>query len=266
MEEEDNEDKINREIEKRQLLSNASYFAFTATPKNKTLELFGTAEPQLDGTVKHLPFHSYTMKQAIEERFIMDVLSNYTPVRRYFNLVKNIDDDPQFDSKRAQRKLSRYVESHEYAISQKAQVIVDHFHDAVFTPKKMDGQARAMVVTDGVDRAIRYYSAIKALLKERGLPYEAIVAFSGRRTLDEQEVTEASLNQFPENRTSEEFRKDPYRILICADKFQTGYDEPLLHTMYVDKHLSGIKAVQTLSRLNRVPSEQASDTFVLDFA
>ena len=258
------EDQINRIIESRRLLSNASYLAFTATPKNKTLELFGTPDPQPDGTVRHLPFHNYTMKQAIEEGFIMDVLTNYTPIRRYFNLVKSIDDDPQFDSTRAQRKLRRYVENHEYAIAQKTGIIVDHFNDSVFMPKKMGGQARAMVVVDGVDRAIRYYNAIKELLHQRELPFRALIAFSGSRKLDNQEVSEALLNGFPESSTAERFQQDPYRILICADKFQTGYDEPLLHTMYVDKHLSGIRAVQTLSRLNRFHPKK-SDTFVLDF-
>ena len=258
------EDQINRIIESRRLLTNASYLAFTATPKNKTLELFGTPDPQPDGTVKHLPFHNYTMKQAIEEGFIMDVLTNYTPIRRYFNLVKSIDDDPQFDSKRAQRKLRQYVENHEYAIAQKAAIIVDHFNDSVFAPKKMGGQARAMVVVDGVDRAIRYYNAIGELLHQRELPFRALIAFSGSRKLDDQEVSEALLNGFPESSTAGRFQEDPYRILICADKFQTGYDEPLLHTMYVDKHLSGIRAVQTLSRLNRFHPKK-SDTFVLDF-
>ena len=258
------EDQINRIIESRRLLSNASYLAFTATPKNKTLELFGVPAPQPDGTVKHLPFHNYTMKQAIEEGFIMDVLTNYTPVNRYFNLVKSIDDDPQFDSKRAQRKLRRYVENHEYAIAQKAAIIVDHFNDSVFAPRKMGGQARAMVVVDGVDRAIRYYNAIRELVSQRELTFKPLVAFSGARKVDDQEVSEALLNGFPENRTAERFQEDPYRILICADKFQTGYDEPLLHTMYVDKHLSGIRAVQTLSRLNRFHPKK-SDTFVLDF-
>ena len=258
------EDQINRIIESRRLLSNASYFAFTATPKNKTLELFGIPAPQSDGTVKHLPFHNYTMKQAIQEGFIMDVLSNYTPVQRYFNLVKSIEDDPEFDAKRAQQKLRRYVESHEYAINRKAEIILDHFHDSVFTPRKMDGQARAMVVTDGVDRAIRYYNAIRDLLNQGNRSYKALVAFSGSRKFNNEEVSEALFNGFPENRTAEQFQKDPYRLLICADKFQTGYDEPLLHTMYVDKPLSGIKAVQTLSRLNRAHPKK-SDTFVLDF-
>ena len=259
------EDQINRVIEAKKLLPNASYFAFTATPKNKTLEIFGIpSEQQADGTIKHLPFHSYTMKQAIQEGFIMDVLSNYTPVNRYFNVVKSIDDDPEFDSKRAQKKLRQYVENHQYAIDTKAEIIVDHFHDSVFVPKKMGGQARAMVVTDGVDRAIRYYNAIRDLLQQRGYQYRAVVAFSGARKLDGQDVSEALLNGFPENKTAENFQKDPYRILICADKFQTGYDEPLLHTMYVDKHLSGIRAVQTMSRLNRFHPKK-SETFVLDF-
>ena len=258
------EDQINQIIESRRMLANASYFAFTATPKNKTLELFGEPDPQPDGTVKHLAFHGYTMKQAIQECFIMDVLSQYTPIRSYFNVVKKIEDDPEFDAKRAQRKLRRYVENHDYAVSTKAEIIVDHFHDSVFLPQKMGGQARAMVVTDGVDRAINYYNAISSLLNQRQSPYKALVAFSGNRDFDGANVSEALLNGFSENRTAAEFKKDPYRILICADKFQTGYDEPLLHTMYVDKTLSGIKAVQTLSRLNRAHPKK-SDTFVLDF-
>ena len=261
------EDQVNRIIESRRLLSNASYLAFTATPKNKTLELFGIPDPQADGTVRHLPFHSYTMKQAIQEKFIMDVLANYTPVSRYFNLVKSIEDDPEFDSRRAQKNLRQYVENHPHAVYEKARIVVDHFNDSVFKPKKMDGQARAMVVTDGVERAMRYYNAIRDIINEDGLPFRPLVAFSGSRKVEglyDEEVTEAQLNGFPENKTEEQFRKDPYRILICADKFQTGYDEPLLHTMYVDKHLSGIRAVQTLSRLNRSHPKK-KDTFVLDF-
>ena len=261
------EDQVNRIIESRRMLTNASYLAFTATPKNKTLEMFGIPDPQPDGKVRHLPFHNYTMKQAIEEGFIMDVLTNYTPISRYFNVIKSIDDDPKFDSKRARSKLRRYVENHEYAITQKAGIIIDHFNDSVFTPKKMGGEARAMVVVDGVDRAIRYYHAIRGIITERELPFRALVAFSGARKVEglhDQEVSEAQLNGFPESGTAERFQQDPYRILICADKFQTGYDEPLLHTMYVDKHLSGIRAVQTLSRLNRFHPKK-SDTFVLDF-
>ena len=194
------EDQINRVMESRKMLTNASYFAFTATPKNKTLELFGKPDPQPDGTVKHLAFHTYTMKQAIQEGFILDVLSNYTPIRSYFNVVKKIEDDPEFDAKRAQRKLRRYVENHDYAISTKAEIIVDHFHESVFLPQKMNGQARAMLVTDGVDRAINYYNAIKDLLNQRQSPYKALVAFSGNREFDGASVSEAQLNGFPESK------------------------------------------------------------------
>ena len=258
------EDQINRIIENRRLLDNASYFAFTATPKNKTLELFGDASPQPDGTVKHLPFHTYSMKQAIQEGFILDVLGSHTTVNSYFGLIKAIDDDPEFDSKRAQRRLRRYVEGHEYAVRRKAEIIVDHFHEAVFRPQKIGGQARAMVVTDGVDRAIEYHHAISAYIKQNGYPYRSIIAFSGERQHRGETVSEASLNGFPPRQIPDKIREDPYRILICADKFQTGYDEPLLHTMYVDKTLAGIKAVQTLSRLNRARPNK-TDTFVLDF-
>ena len=163
------EDQINRIIENRRLLDNASYFAFTATPKNKTLELFGEPDPQPDGAVKHLPFHSYTMKQAIQEGFILDVLGNHTTVDSYFGLVKKIDDDPEFDSKRAQRRLRRYVDGHDYAVAIKAQIMVDHFHESVFLPRKIDGHARAMVVTDGVDRAIAYHHAISAYITGKRL-------------------------------------------------------------------------------------------------
>ena len=258
------EDQINRIIDSRRLLPNASYFAFTATPKNRTLQLFGIPSPQPDGAVKHLPFHSYTMKQAIQEGFILDVLGSYTPVISYYNLVKTIAADPRFDSRRAQRKLRRFVENHRYSISQKAAIMVEHFHDAVIAPGKVDGRARAMVVTDGVARAIEYYHAISACLAERNSPCRAVVAFSGEREYGGQSVTEATLNNFPSSQIPERIRQDPYRILICADKFQTGYDEPLLHTMYVDKTLAGIKAVQTLSRLNRAGAGK-HDVFVLDF-
>ena len=258
------EDQINRIIENRRLLDNASYFAFTATPKNKTLELFGEPDPQPDGAVKHLPFHSYTMKQAIQEGFILDVLGNHTTVDSYFGLVKKIDDDPEFDSKRAQRRLRRYVEGHDYAVAIKAQIMVDHFHESVFLPRKIDGHARAMVVTNGVDRAIAYHHAISAYITENGYPYRSIIAFSGDRQHQGQTVNEASLNGFPSAQIPDKIQEDRFRILICADKFQTGYDEPLLHTMYVDKTLAGIKAVQTLSRLNRARPNK-TDTFVLDF-
>ncbi len=263
-EEESFEDQINRLVEAKRMLPNASYFAFTATPKNKTLELFGEPDPQPDGTTKHRPFHSYTMKQAIQEGFILDVLANYTPVKSYYKLVKKIEDDPEYDVKKAQKKLRRFVEGHEHAIRLKAEIMVDHFHEQVINRSKIGGQARAMVVTSGIRRAIQYYHAFQAYLQERKSPYRAIVAFSGEHEYGGQMVTEASLNGFPSSQIADKFREDPYRFLIVADKFQTGYDEPLLHTMYVDKVLSGVKAVQTLSRLNRA-HPQKHDTFVLDF-
>jgi type I restriction enzyme R subunit len=258
------EDKINRLMEAKKLLPNASYFAFTATPKNKTLEIFGQPEPQGDGTVRHRPFHSYTMKQAIQEGFILDVLEHYTPVESYYKLVKKVESDPEFDTKRAKKKLRRYVESHDHAIRLKAEIMVDHFHEQVVALKKIGGQARAMVVTSGIERAIQYYHAIRDYLGERKSPHRAIVAFSGEHEYGGTQVTEASLNGFPSSQIADKIQEDPYRFLVCADKFQTGYDEPLLHTMYVDKILSGIKAVQTLSRLNRA-HPQKHDVFVLDF-
>ena len=258
------EDRINRIMESRRLLPNASYFAFTATPKNRTLELFGEPDPQPDGSLRHLAFHSYTMKQAIEESFILDVLRHYTPVKSYYRLAKAVEDDPEFDAKKAQRKLRRFVEGHDHAIRLKAEIMVDHFHDQVLARNKIGGHARAMVVTNGVARAIRYFRALEACLQERKSPHRAIVAFSGEHDFGGGSVTEASLNGFPPNAIAERIRDDPYRFLVCADKFQTGYDEPLLHTMYVDKTLAGIKAVQTLSRLNRSHPKK-HDVFVLDF-
>jgi len=250
-------------MEAKKLLPNASYFAFTATPKNKTLEIFGEPHPE-GGKTRHHPFHSYTMKQAIQEGFILDVLAYYTPVGSYYKLIKTVESDPEFDTKRARKKLRRYVESHDHAIRLKAEIMVDHFHEQVLALNKVGGQARAMVVTSGIERAIQYYHAFRDYLAERKSPYRPIVAFSGEHEYGGAKVTEASLNGFPSSRIADEIQNDPYRFLICADKFQTGYDEPLLHTMYVDKILSGIKAVQTMSRLNRARPRK-HDTFVLDF-
>ena len=263
-EEETYEDQINRLMESRKLLPNASYFAFTATPKNKTLELFGDPDPQAAGTVKHHAFHTYTMKQAIQEGFILDVLAHYTPVASYYKLAKTVADDPRFDTKKAQKKLRRFVESHDRAIRLKAEIMVDHFHEQVLAQNKIGGAARAMVVTNGIERAIQYFHAIREYLKERKSPYQAIVAFSGEPEFNGAKVSEASLNSFPSGKIADKIQEDPSRFLVCADKFQTGYDEPLLHTMYVDKTLSGIKAVQTLSRLNRAHPKK-HDVFVLDF-
>ena len=267
-EEADPEDQINHALEKRmasrKLLKDASYFAFTATPKNKTEELFGVPYAGEGGKVKHRPFHSYTMKQAIQEGFILDVLKSYTPVDSYYKLVKTVEGDPEFDTKRAQKKLRRYVESHDHAIRIKAEIMVDHFHENVIGLNKIGGKARAMVVCSGVERAIQYFHAFREYLRERKSPSQSIVAFSGEHEYEGAKVTESSLNGFPSADIANRIQEDPYRFLICADKFQTGYDEPLLHTMYVDKALAGIKAVQTLSRLNRA-HPQKHDVFVLDF-
>jgi type I restriction enzyme, R subunit len=265
----DPEDTVNEALTKRmaarKMLTNASYFAFTATPKNKTLEMFGEPlPPDAEGKIKHRPFHSYTMKQAVEEHFILDVLKTYTPVDSYYKLVKKTEDDPEFDTKKARKKLRRYVESHDHAIRLKAEIMVDHFHEQVLAAGKIGGQARAMVVTSGIERAIQYFHAFKTYLVERKSPYRAIVAFSGEHDYGGARVSEVSLNGFSSGDIAGKIQTDPYRFLICAEKFQTGYDEPLLHTMYVDKPLSGIKAVQTLSRLNRAHPKKR-ECFVLDF-
>lgn len=261
--EETTEDKINRIIEQRKMLPNASYFAFTATPKNKTLEMFGVPWVEA-GEVKHRPFHGYTMKQAIQEGFILDVLKHYTPVTSYYRLAKTVEGDPEYDVKKARKKLRVYVESHSKAIRDKAEIMVDHFLEQVIGQNKIGGQARAMVVTGSIQRAIQYFFAFTAYLTEIKSPYKPIVAFSGEPEFNGEKVSEAKLNGFPGGEIADRIQEDPYRFLICADKFQTGYDEPLLHTMYVDKALSGIKAVQTLSRLNRVHPKK-HDVFVLDF-
>ena len=262
--EDDLEDKINTIIEGRKMVKNASYFAFTATPKNKTLEMFGKKKRLPDGTTKPEPHYVYTMKQAIEEGFIMDVLRHFTPVQSYYKLAKTIEDDPQFDKKRAQRLLRYYVESNQYAIHEKANIMVEHFHTEVIAKGKVGGKARAMVITSSIKRAIEYYKAVSKLLEERKSPFKAIVAFSGSVEYEGKQVTEADLNGFPSAKIEKTFKGDPYRILIVANKFQTGFDEPLLHTMYVDKGLADIKAVQTLSRLNRSHPDK-KDTFILDF-
>lgn len=273
-EDESPEDRINRWMEAKKMLPNASYFAFTATPKPKTLELFG-APYQEGGVKRYRPFHEYTMKQAIDERFIMDVLQSYTPYSTFKGLAKTIEGNPLFDEAKAKKKLRHFVETHAVAIERKAQIMVDHFMECVIKPKLIGGQARAMVVTGGIKRAIQYFIAFNDYLKKIHSPYKAIVAFSGEHEIqskggegkvgkDEEKVTESKLNGFPSNEIEDRFKEEPYRWLICADKFQTGYDEPLLHTMYVDKTLEGIKAVQTLSRLNRAHPLK-HNVFILDF-
>lgn len=262
------EDKINAIIEGRKMLPNANYYAFTATPKNKTLQMFGVPFSKPDGEIGHRPFHNYSMKQAIEEEFILDVLKYYTPISSYYQLAKKIEDDPKFDKKRSEKRLRTFVESSEYTIRRKSEIIVEHFYSQIISKGKIGGQARVMVVTAGIERAIDYYYAITKLLEKRRSQYRAIVAFSGEKEYKGHagnKVSESSINGFPSNMIESNFKQDPYRILIVANKFQTGFDEPLLHTMYVDKVLSDIKAVQTLSRLNRAHPLKR-DTFVLDFA
>ncbi len=271
----DNEDKINVMMEGRKLLKDASYFAFTATPKNKTLEVFGEkmtdefGNPVYneDGTRKAKSPYVYTMKQAIEEGFILDVLENYITIDSFYKLKKMVEDDPMFDKKKAQKKLRAFVESNEYTIDKKAAMIVEHFHEQVIAKGKVEGQARAMVVTASISRCIEYYYAITKHLSERHSPYKVIVAFSDAHKYKGQDppLTSAGINGFSDSKIEKEFKKEPYRILVVADMFQTGFDEPLLHTMYVDKILYDIQAVQTLSRLNRCHPKKW-DTCVLDFA
>lgn len=250
-EEMDSEDYINTMIAARKLPQNASYFAFTATPKAKTIEMFGAV------------FDLYSMKQAIEEGFILDVLKNYTTYKNYYKIMKTIEENPEFDAIKASRRIRTYVEGQEFPIRKKAEEMVNHFIN--HSSKKINGKAKAMVVTASIDRAIQYYVAFKDILATLHSPFKALVAFSGEKEYEGEKVTETSLNGFSDKETPAVFKGGEYRFLIVADKYQTGYDEPLLHTMYVDKVLSDVKTVQTLSRLNRC-CENKIDTCVLDFA
>ena len=259
---EDIEDKIHRIIKGRKMAKNANYYAFTATPKNKTLEMFGDKVERIGLDPLYIPFHEYTMKQAIEEGFILDVLKNYTPYSSYYRVLKAVEEDPEYDKKKAMGKIRAYVERQPETIEKKAEIIVEHFLKKVYM--KIGGKARAMVITSSIERAIEFYKVITRMLDERNSQYKAIVAFTDKE-IDGKVVTESELNGFPSAEIEQRVEQEPYRFLIVADKFQTGYDQPLLHTMYVDKQLSDVKAVQTLSRLNRChPKKQ--DTFVLDFA
>lgn len=253
------EDRVIAEMRERGHPPNMSSFAFTATPKPQTLELFGTLRE--DGT--YGPFSWYSMRQAIEENFILDVLENYTTYKAYWNLLKTIEDDPRYDRDKAQYLLRAFVDLHEHAVEQKVALMVDHFAEHV--APKIGGLAKAMIVTRSRLHAVRYKLAVDRYLKENGDPFKALVAFSGTVTDGGYDYTESNMNGFPERQTVETFKQDEYRIMIAAYKFQTGFDQPLLHTMYVDKKLSGVHAVQTLSRLNRVyPGKE--QTMVLDFA
>lgn len=261
-ESEDIQDKILKAMEGRKLGKNASYFAFTATPKNTTLEKFG----QRTADDKFVPFHLYSMKQAIEEGFILDVLANYTTYRSYYEIQKSISDNPLFETTKAQRKLRDKVEGDYRTIETKAEVMVSHFIEQVWKPKKLKGHAKAMVVTRNIETAIRYFFTIRRILERENAPFGAIVAFSGKKTVDGIEHTEDTLNGFPGKDIPDKFKQDDYKLLVVANKFLTGFDEPLLHTMYVDKKLQLVLAVQTLSRLNRCNDKMGkTDTFVLDF-
>lgn len=256
------EDQIIERMKARKVASpNLSFFAFTATPKQKTLELFGTEDPL---TGKFGPFSLYSMKQAIEEKFILDVLKNYTTYETYFGLLKKVEDDPEFDKKKAQRLMVGYVERHEHAIDKKVAIMVEHFEEKVAS--LINGKAKAMVVTKSRLHAVRYKIAFDKYLKEKGYGHKALVAFSGTvKDVDTKlEYTEGQMNKVSEGQTAEEFKNDNYKFLIVAEKFQTGFDQPLLSVMYVDKKLGGVSAVQTLSRLNRTTYGK-DETFVLDF-
>jgi len=262
--EEDAQDKILKAMQARKMKGNASYLAFTATPKNATLERFGTK--QEDGTFK--PFHLYSMKQAIEEGFILDVLANYTTYKSYYEIEKSIEDNPLFDTKKAQKKLRAYVERDKRTIATKAEIMLEHFISKVYNTKKLKGKAKAMVITQNIESAIRYYLAIKQILKDKGNPFKIAIAFSGKKTVDGIEYTEADLNGFAEKDTRDNFDSDDYRMLVVANKYLTGFDQPKLCTMYVDKKLQGVLAVQALSRLNRAADKlgkKTEDLFVLDF-
>ena len=262
--EEDPQDKILEIMRSRKMSKNASYLAFTATPKPNTLEKFG--ELQEDGKFK--PFHLYSMKQAIEEGFILDVLANYTTYKSYYEIEKSIEDNPLFDTNKAQKKLRAFVEQHKQTIAIKADIVIDHFITKIVNTKKLKGKAKAMVATQSIESAIKYFFAIQKILKEKGEPFKAVIAFSGKKKIDGIEYTEDSINGFAEKDTKDKFDSDDYKILVVANKYLTGFDQPKLTAMYVDKKLQGVLAVQALSRLNRAADKlgkKTEDLFVLDF-
>lgn len=274
----DPQDKILEAMRNRKMRGNASYFAFTATPKNSTLEKFGSK--QSDG--KFIPFHLYSMKQAIEEGFILDVLANYTTYKSYYEIEKSIEENPLFDTVKAQKKLRKYVEQNKQTIATKAEIMLDHFISTVVNAKKLKRKAKAMVATQSIESAIHYYAALQQLLKERGNPFRIAIAFSGVKKIKGIEYTEESMNDFPayldtakptdpgyiSDKIARYFNMDEYRILVVANKYLTGFDQPKLTAMYVDKKLQGVMAVQALSRLNRSADrlgKKTEDLFILDF-
>ncbi|MCA0447337.1 MAG: DEAD/DEAH box helicase family protein [Bacteroidetes bacterium] len=263
-EETDIQDRIIEVMQSRKMKENASYLAFTATPKHTTLEKFGVR--QEDGKFK--PFHLYSMKQAIEEGFILDVLANYTTYKSYYEIEKSIEDNPLFDTIKAQKKLRAFVERHQQTIAVKAEIMLEHFISKVVNTKKLKGKAKAIVATQSIESTIRYFFAIQAIVKGKGNPFKVLIAFSGSKKVDGFEYTEDSINGFAEKDTRDKFDEDEYRILVVANKYLTGFDQPKLTAMYVDKKLQGVMAVQALSRLNRSADKlgkKTEDLFVLDF-
>ncbi len=260
----DNQQKILNAMQARKMKGNASYLAFTATPKNATLERFGTE--QADGSF--IPFHLYSMKQAIQEGFILDVLANYTTYKSYYEIEKSIENNPLFDTVKAQKKLRAFVERDKRTIATKAEIMLDHFISRVYKTKKLKGKAKGMVLTQNIVSAVRYYLALKRILKEKGDPFNIAIAFSGKKVVDGIEYSESELNGFPAKDTKEKFDSDEYRLLVVANKYLTGFDQPKLTAMYVDKKLQGVLAVQALSRLNRSADKlgkKTEDLFILDF-
>lgn len=277
-EDDDPQERILEAMRSRKMKGNASYLAFTATPKPATLEKFGVKQP--DGTFD--PFHLYSMKQAIEEGFILDVLANYTTYRSYYEIEKSIEENPLFDTVKAQKKLRTYVERHEQTIATKADIMLDHFINKIVNTKKLKGKAKGMVVTQSIESAILYYFALKKLLEEKGNPFRIAIAFSGKKKIKGIEYTEDSINNFPPaldtakptdpgyitDKIARYFDMDEYRLLVVANKYLTGFDQPKLTAMYIDKKLQGVMAVQALSRLNRSADKlgkKTEDLFVLDF-
>lgn len=261
---EDAQDKILQAMRSRKMRGNASYLAFTATPKNSTLEKFG--QQQEDGSF--VPFHLYSMKQAIEEGFILDVIANYTTYRSYYEIEKSIQENPEFDTSRAQKRLRAYVETSQQTINTKAEIMLEHFIPHVVNAKKLRGKGKGMIVTQNIVTAIRYYKAIKRILDEQGNPFKVAIAFSGTKEVDGIEYTEAEMNGFAEGDTKDKFDTDEYRLLVVANKYLTGFDQPKLCAMYVDKKLASVLCVQALSRLNRSApklGKKTEDLFVLDF-
>lgn len=288
----DTDELLEKLMKDRKMSSNCSYFAFTATPKKETLERFGTADA--DG--KFHPFHLYSMKQAIEEQFILDVLTNYTTYKSYYELTKSIDDNPEYNNDRAQKLLRRAVERDPKTIAAKADVMLTHFDAKIYRNHKLKGKAKAMVVTKDIECAILYYKALSNLIEERKMPFKILIAFSGEKQLSTgatiyseptgmdhdssfslaaaplgaygKTYTEAGLNGFPDTKTAENYDSDDYRILVVANKYLTGFDQPKLCAMYIDKPLDGVLAVQALSRLNRAAPDLgklSEDLFILDF-